>query len=188
MKEIIKLNYDISFEDYLSYNKTVFDLQLGNKAKRTLWQGIIIMVLAVALVVVNCVFYNAEILYTVIGVLVFFMGLYSSLFYKVSAPKMLKKSVQQSFDLDKEGFSDREVTFYDEFFTDNPSEYGQISWDSVASVVQTNTQFLIMFPDMRGVIIPKDKVDCAAVETFLKDKMSEKQKEYFSLKEKGEDK
>jgi hypothetical protein len=184
----IKLNYDISLQDYIDYNQTVFDLQLGSKAKRTTWQGIIISVLAVALLVVNAFFYKNELPYIIIGVLVFLAGIYCSLFYKVFAPKMLKKSVTCAFENDKNGFLNREVTLCDHYFSDEPSGAGEIEWETIGSVVETNTQFLIMFPDMRGVIIPKDKVDTTLVEQFLKEQTKNIEKDYFCVKEKGEDK
>lgn len=189
MNEIFKLNYDISFEDYFSYNKTVFSLQLDEKAKRTWWQGILISVLSLALVIVNCIFYNAQVFYNVLGAVVFLLGVYVSLFYKVFAPRMLKKSVVKSFDSAKDGFSNREVKFFENHFTDLDEYYkGEIKYCDLSSVVETEDQLLLMFSDMRAVIIPKSAGVNAELTQFLKQKMNENNKEYFSLNEKGENK
>lgn len=189
MNEIFKLNYNISFEDYFSYNKTVFSLQLDEKAKRTWWQGILISVLAVILIIVDIVFYQSQVFYLVLGAVVAVLGVYISLFYKVIAPRMLKKSVVKSFDSAKDGFLNREVKFFEDHFTDLDEYFkGEIKYFDLSSIVETETLLLLMFSDMRAVIIPKSAGVSPELKEFLKQKMNENNKEYFSLNEKGENK
>ncbi len=179
MEEKILLSYDISFDDYLEYNKIISDLTVPNNRKRTVGQGIIISVLAVFLVFYNLFFSDQNVWYTLIGILMLLTGLYIAFFYKIFAPKMLYKSVKKAYESDSEGFSNRIVTMYNDYFTDLPDGgYGEIKWTEVASVLETNSQILILFPDQRGVIIPKNKVDEAPLIAFLKDKMREINKEY----------
>ena len=181
MEEKIILSYDISFEDYLDYNKTISELTVPTNRKRTTGQGIIITILAVLLVLYNNFLSDKNVWYTLIGVAMTAVGVYISLFYKIVAPKMLYKSVKKAYESDPEGFNNRIVTLAQDYFTDLPDGgYGEIKWDEVSSVLETQTQLLILFPDTRGVIIPKKKVDLAEVTAFLSEKMKGLGKEYLT--------
>ena len=173
------LSYDISFDEYLEYNKTVADLTLPSNRKRTVGQGIIIVVLALFLVLYNIFFSDKNIWYTLLGLLMLGVGLYISLFYKLVAPKMLLKSAKDAYESDLDGFKNRILTLCDGYFTDRPDGgYGEIDWCEVKGVLETDTQILILFPDNRATIIPKSKADDPALIDFLKEKMNEKGKEY----------
>ena len=94
---------------------------------------------------------------------------------------MLLKSVKRAYESDQDGFKNRIVTLTDGYFTDLPDGgYGEIKWDEVSSVLETDTQLLILFPDTRGVIIPKKEIKDDAVYSFLKEKMKEISKEYLT--------
>ena len=175
------LSYDISFEDYLEYNKQIAQLTVPTNKKQTIGQGVIITILAVFLVVYNLFFSDKNLWYTLIGIVMIIVGLYISPFYKLVAPKMLLKSVKSAYESDQDGVKNRIVTLTDGYFTDLPdSGYGEIKWDEVSSVLETDTQLLILFPDTRGVIIPKKEIKDDAVYSFLKEKMKEISKEYLT--------
>ncbi len=182
MENNFVLSYDISFDDYLEYNKTISELTVPHNRKKTLAQGIVIVVLALFLVVYNLAFSDKSWFFTIVGVIMFFVGLYITFFYKIFAPQMLKKSVEKAFESDKEGFNNRVVTFTDSYFTDKPDGgYGEIKWEELASVLETKTQILLLFPDQRGTILPKEKIDVSPVRDFLKSKMTELNREYLEI-------
>ncbi len=166
------LSYDISFQNYSEYNKTLLNLKIGNSDKKINFLSIGLVVLAVVLLVLS-VFLLDKIGLFIFSVLLAAISVFGAYYLKIKLPKDLENSLKEEYLKSEENLRNRIISISDGYFTDLPDDgYGEIDWAETKSLVETQNLLLIMFEDDRAIILPKKYLTPEATE-FLKEKMVE---------------
>ena len=157
----MKLNFNLSFENYYEYNRVYSRLSVGKHISGVLKAGIFMSVAGAGILLCYLIKLITKIQSLFLGGVILAVGLYMILYAGLIFNHRLKKQVLKKYNTSDYFDVPRTVELLDTTFaaySDNDDFRGEYEED-IKEFIETENLFLIMVRGRRGIIIPKSEVD-----------------------------